>query len=174
MKRSRLADLELFYFSKSFEPAVIWRVWNRVPTGLKLCLKVWNCPTSLWLFMIFWGPFVKCQGLNSFGKFTAQCGENDFRPQIWGLKSNSQFDPQVVESILNNYIQHFTKNAIRRTCLQQVNHVLSLALPERCVATCIRNSTVLRGQKPRPKAPSNTSAERPPEPPASGRAGIRW
>ena len=49
--------------------------------------------------MMLWGPLVKCQGLNSLRMFTRQCEENDFRPQIWGLKCNSQFDPQVVESM---------------------------------------------------------------------------
>ena len=31
--------------------------------------------------------------------FTRQREENDFRPQIRGPKCNSQFDPQVVESM---------------------------------------------------------------------------
>ena len=58
------------------------------------------------IIMMLWGPFVKCQGLNSLRMFTRQCEENDFRPQIWGLKCNSQFDPQVVESIDRLYVMN--------------------------------------------------------------------
>ena len=63
--------------------------------------------------------------------FTRQCEENDFRPQIWGLKCNSQFDPQVVESIL---VVSRSKDLISFGLISELIRIGQLQLPEKVLS----------------------------------------